>query len=73
MKTLALIEYSNRILPLDEKEIAFVEEVFNERRVKKDHLFFNKVKFANRAPMFLKVVSECIWLTLTEKNSRNVL
>ncbi len=35
MKTLPLIEYFNRILPLDEKEIAFVEEVFKERRVKK--------------------------------------
>ena len=35
MKTLALIEYFNRFLSLDEKEIAFVEEVFKERRVKK--------------------------------------
>jgi CRP-like cAMP-binding protein len=35
MNTQALIEYFNRILPLDEKEIAFVEEVFKERKVKK--------------------------------------
>ena len=35
MKTQALIEYFNRIHPLDEKEIAFVEEVFKERRIKK--------------------------------------
>jgi len=35
MKTLALIEYFNRLLPLDEKEIAFVDEVYKERRVKK--------------------------------------
>jgi len=35
MKTLALIEYFNRILPLNEKEKAFVEEVYQERKVKK--------------------------------------
>ena len=35
MNTQALIEYFNRILPLDEKEIAFVEKVFTERRIKK--------------------------------------
>ncbi|HRG67707.1 MAG TPA: Crp/Fnr family transcriptional regulator [Saprospiraceae bacterium] len=35
MKTQALIEYFNRIHPLDEKEIAFVEEVFKERSIKK--------------------------------------
>ena len=35
MNTQALIEYFNRILPLDEKEIAFVKEIFKERRVKK--------------------------------------
>ena len=35
MKTLALIEYFNRMIPLDEKEIAFVKEIFKERRVKK--------------------------------------
>ena len=35
MSTPALIEYFNRIIPLDEKEIAFVKEIFKERRVKK--------------------------------------
>ena len=35
MSTQALIEYFNRILPLNEKEIAFVKEIFKERRVKK--------------------------------------
>lgn len=35
MNTQALIEYFNRILPLNEKEIAFVEKVFKERRIKK--------------------------------------
>lgn len=30
-----LINYFNNLLPLDEKEIAFVEEVFKERRVKR--------------------------------------
>lgn len=35
MNTQALIEYFNRILLLDEREIAFVEEVFKEKRVKK--------------------------------------
>ncbi len=35
MNTQALIEYFNRILPLDEEEIAFVEKVFKERRIKK--------------------------------------
>ena len=42
MKTLALIEYFNRILPLDEKEIAFVEKVFKERRVKKSQLILQQ-------------------------------
>lgn len=35
MKNQALIDYFNHILPLDEREIAFVEAVFKERRVKK--------------------------------------
>ena len=42
MKTLALIEYFNRILTLDEKEIAFVEKVFKERRVKKRQLILQQ-------------------------------
>jgi len=61
MKAQTLIEYFNRLLPLDEKEIAFIEEVIKERRVKKDRSFFRKEKFANTIPRFLKVVSECIW------------
>ena len=35
MTTKVLIDYFNRLLQLDEKEIAFVEEVFKVRRVKK--------------------------------------
>ena len=35
MKTQALIEYFNRILPLDKKEIAFIEEIYKEKKVKK--------------------------------------
>ena len=35
MNTQALIEYFDRILALDEKEIAFVKNVYKERRIKK--------------------------------------
>jgi CRP-like cAMP-binding protein len=35
MNTKPLIDYFNKILPLDDEEKAFVEEVFKERRVKR--------------------------------------
>lgn len=35
MTTKPLIEYFNKLLPLDQEEKAFVEEVFKERRVKR--------------------------------------
>lgn len=35
MNTKPLIEYFNNILPLNDEEKAFVEEVFNDRRVKR--------------------------------------
>lgn len=35
MKIQALIEYFNRLLPLDENEIVFVQENFKEQRIKK--------------------------------------
>jgi len=35
MNTKPLIDYFNRILPIDDKEKAFVEEVFKERRVRR--------------------------------------
>ena len=34
MNTEPLIDYFNKMLPLDEEEKAFVKEVFNERRIK---------------------------------------
>ena len=35
MNTKPLIDYFNKFLPLDDEEMAFVEEVFKERRIKR--------------------------------------
>lgn len=35
MQTKPLIEYFNHILPLDEREVAIIEEIFKQRRIKK--------------------------------------
>lgn len=35
MHTQVLIEYFNRLIPLDEKEIAFISKIFKERIIKK--------------------------------------
>jgi len=42
MNTNPLIDYFNKILPLDDKEKAFVEEVFKERSVKRRQLILQE-------------------------------
>ena len=42
MKAKPLIEYFNRLLPLDEDEQSIVELVFKERRIKKRHFILQE-------------------------------
>ncbi len=67
MKTLALIEYFNRILPVDEKEIAFVEEVFKERRVKKRQFILQEGEICKHNTY---VIEGCFRMYLVDPNGK---
>ncbi len=67
MKTQALIEYFNRFLPLDEKEIAFVQEVFNERRVKKRQFILQEGEISRHNTF---VVEGCFKMYLIDPNGK---
>jgi CRP-like cAMP-binding protein len=67
MKTLALIEYFNRILPLDEMEIACVKEVFNERRVKKRQFILQQGEICKQNTY---VLEGCFRMYLVDSNGK---
>lgn len=67
MKTPALIEYFNRILPLDEKEIAFIEEVFKERRVKKRQFILQEGEICKHNTY---VLEGCFRMYLVDPNGK---
>ncbi|MBF2707904.1 Crp/Fnr family transcriptional regulator [Flavobacterium soyangense] len=67
MKTLALIEYFNRILPLDEKEIAFVEEIFKERKVKKRQFILQQGEICKQNTY---VLEGCFRMYLVDPNGK---
>ena len=67
MKTLALIEYFNRILPLDEKEIAFVEEIFKERKVKKRQFILQQGEVCKQNTY---VLEGCFRMYLVDPNGK---
>lgn len=67
MKTPALIEYFNRILPLDAKEIAFVEQVFKERRVKKRQFILQEGEICKHNTY---VLEGCFRMYLVDPNGK---
>ena len=67
MKTLALIEYFNRILSLDEKEIAFVEEIFKERKVKKRQFILQQGEICKQNTY---VLEGCFRMYLVDPNGK---
>jgi CRP-like cAMP-binding protein len=67
MKTPALIEYFNRILPLDEMEIACVKEVFNERRVKKRQFILQQGEICKQNTY---VLEGCFRMYLVDSNGK---
>jgi CRP-like cAMP-binding protein len=67
MKTQALIEYFNSLLPLDEKEIAFVEETFKERRVKKRQFILQEGQICEHNTY---VLEGCFKMYLVDHNGK---
>lgn len=67
MSTPALIEYFNRIIPLDEKEIAFVKEIFKERRVKKRQFILQEGEICKHTTY---VFEGCFRMYLVDDNGK---
>jgi len=67
MNTQILIEYFNRILPLDEKEIAFVEKVFKERRIKKRQFILQEGEICKHNTF---VLEGCFRMYLVDHNGK---
>ena len=67
MNTLALIEYFNRILPLDDNEIAFVKEIFKERRVKKRQFILQEGEICKHNTF---VLEGCFRMYLVDQNGK---
>ena len=67
MSTPALIEYFNRILPLDDNEIAFVKEIFKERRVKKRQFILQEGEICKHNTF---VLEGCFRMYLVDQNGK---
>lgn len=67
MSTQVLIEYFNRLLPLDEKEIAFIREVFKERSVKKRHFILQEGEICKHNTF---VVEGCFKMYLVDHDGK---
>jgi CRP-like cAMP-binding protein len=67
MKTQALTAYFNRLIQLDEKEIAFIEEVFKERKVKKRHFILQEGQICKHNTYILE---GCFKMYLVDNNGK---
>lgn len=67
MNTQVLIEYFNRILPLDESEIDFVKEVFKERRVRKRQFILQQGEICKHNSF---VLEGCFRMYLVDNNGK---
>lgn len=67
MNTQALIEYFNRILPLDEKETVIVKDVFKERKVKKRQFILQEGEICKHNTY---VLEGCFRMYLVDPNGK---
>lgn len=67
MITDSLIQYFNSILPLDEEEKSFVEEVFNERRVKRRQFILQEGEICAHNTF---VVEGCLKMYFVDNNGK---
>ncbi len=67
MNTQPLINYFNNILPLDDQETAYVQEVFQERRVKRRQFILQE---GDVSKFNTFVVSGCFRMYVVDKNAR---
>lgn len=67
MKNQSLIEYFNRFIPLDEKEIVFIEQVFKERRVKKRQFILQEGEICKHNTY---VLEGCFRMYLVDSNGK---
>ena len=67
MKTKPLIDYFNKILLLNDEEQAFVEEVFNERRIKRRQFILQEGDVCKFSTF---VVEGCFRMYVVDKNGK---
>lgn len=67
MNTEPLIDYFNKILPLDEEEKAYVKEVFKERRIKRRQFILQEGEVCRHSTF---VVEGCFKMYLVDKNGK---
>ncbi|MBK9106823.1 MAG: Crp/Fnr family transcriptional regulator [Saprospiraceae bacterium] len=67
MKTQTLIEYFNRLLPLDEREIAFVEESFKARNIKKRQFILQEGEICKHSTF---VIEGCFKMYLVDQHGK---
>lgn len=67
MNTKALIDYFNHLLPLDEAEIAFVEELFKERSIKKRQFLLQEGEICKHNTF---VIEGCFKMYLVDDNGK---
>ena len=65
--TQALIDYFNRILPLDEQEIAFVHKVYTERRIKRRQFILQEGDVSKHGSF---IVEGCFRTYLVDSNGK---
>ena len=67
MNTKPLIDYFDKILPLDDEEKAYVEKVFKERKVKRKQFILQEGEVCNHSTF---VVEGCFKMYLVDDNGK---
>lgn len=67
METKPLIDYFNRHLPLDEREIAFVEKVFKARRVRRRQFILQEGEICKH---YTYVLEGCFRMYMVDNNGK---
>jgi len=62
-----LIEYFKRILPLSEEEIAFVQEVYTERKIKRKQFILQEGEVSNKNTF---IVEGCFRMYMVDHNGK---
>lgn len=67
MKAQAIVEYFNQILPLNDKEIAFVQKAYTERRIKRRQFILQEGDVSKHGTF---IVEGCFRMYLVDSNGK---